>query len=144
MIKYDESFGIIPLRRAPDGSWELFLILHKSGHHWTFPKGHKEHVDEEPFSTAERELFEETGLHVVKKLSLPSFHEIYDFRHRGRLVRKKVGYFAAEVAGEIRLQAEEVRDGRWVSFTDAFLLLTFKEAQAICSQVLEHLSKMPQ
>lgn len=133
----DESFGIIPLRRRADDVWEVFLILHKSGHHWSFPKGHKDHAGEEAFAAAERELLEETGLRIVNKFPFPALQETYEFRHHGGRVRKTVQYFAAEVAGEPVLQPEEIRDGRWVALTDASKLLTFKEAQAICARVMQ-------
>lgn len=133
----DESFGIIPIRRKSDGAWEVFLILHKSGHHWSFPKGHKNFDTEDSFAAAERELREETGLRVANRLPLPSLHETYEFRHHGGLVRKKVEYFVAEVEGEPVLQPEEIRDGRWILLSDAHQLLTFKEAQAICSRVIQ-------
>ncbi len=136
----DESFGIIPLRRRPDGVWEVFLILHKSGHHWSFPKGHKDCETEESFAAAQRELFEETGLRIANRLPFPALLETYEFRHRHSLVRKKVEYFAAEVSGDPILQAEEIRDGRWVALSDAHQLLTFKEAQAICTRVIQLLA----
>lgn len=135
----DESFGIIPLRRRADNVWEVFLILHKSGHHWSFPKGHKEHSDEDCFDAAKRELYEETGLDIAQVSPFPPLEETYEFRHQGGIVRKKVKYYAAEVTGIPVLQAEEIRDGRWVLLTEAHHLLTFKEAQAICSRVLHFL-----
>jgi 8-oxo-dGTP pyrophosphatase MutT (NUDIX family) len=136
----DESFGIIPLRRRPDGVWEVFLILHKSGHHWSFPKGHKDHAEEDAFAAAERELFEETALRIANKLPFPPLQETYEFRHHKGRVRKTVQYFAAEVTGEPKLQPEEIRDGRWIALADAPKLLTFKEAQAICARVMQLLA----
>jgi len=135
----DESFGIIPLRRRGDGVWEVFLILHKSGHHWSFPKGHKDNPAEDPFEAAKRELFEETGLDIANRLPLSPLHETYEFRHHGTRIRKKVEYFAAEVIGEPILQPEEIRDGRWIPLAEAHMLLTFKEAQFICARVIQQL-----
>ena len=133
----DESFGIIPLRKREDGVWEVFVILHKSGHHWSFPKGHKNNPGEDSFAAAERELLEETGLRIVQKFSFPPLQETYEFRHKGGRVRKTVQYFTAEVAGKPILQPEEIRDGRWIALAEASRLLTFKEAQAICARVME-------
>ena len=58
----DSSFGIIPLRRFDD-TWQAFIVQ-QTNTYWSFPKGHAER-SETPQETAERELFEETGL-VVK------------------------------------------------------------------------------
>ena len=48
------SFGVIPLMKD-NAAWQVFLILHKSGNHWGFPKGHAS-GNETPQETATREL----------------------------------------------------------------------------------------
>ncbi len=133
----DHSFGVIPLKRMPDGSWVVFLILHRRGAHWSFPKGHKESHKEDPFIAAERELLEETGLHIVQPFFFPPLEEFYTFRHHGKSVHKKVTYYIAEVAGDPILQEVEIEDGKWVALLEAPLVLTFKEARAICHRVIQ-------
>lgn len=130
----DNSFGIIPVRKSTSG-WEVLIILHRGGRHWGFPKGHAEE-DETPQETATREFFEETGLTVVKILSEEDFVETYDFFSRGHKIYKTVNYFVAEVQGVVSLQANEVKDSKWVPLLEAHKHLTFPQARTLCRKAL--------
>ena len=136
-MRRDYSFGIIPLRKQPNG-WQVFLIKHKGGH-WGFPKGHAEKA-ETPRDAACRELQEETGLKVVAFLSTVPLQETFSFFWRGTKVEKTVTYFVATVAGDIALQQEEVQDGGWIALEKAHERLTFPEARSLCQQARELLS----
>ncbi len=138
MILQDESFGVIPLKKE-NSLWKVFLILHKSGHHWGFPKGHK-NINESSQEAAERELKEETGLHVVEWLSEKPLVETYRFRIKQQMVQKHVLFFPALVAGELLLQEEEIREGKWVTFEEATETLTFKEAKLLIKEVSQLLN----
>ncbi|MBI3236621.1 MAG: NUDIX domain-containing protein [Chlamydiales bacterium] len=140
MIQID-SFGIIPLRKKEDKSWEVLLVLHKIGNHWGFPKGRAE-KGETPFQAAGRELREETGLTVKELLCEEPFVEKYHFRNASDSVLKTVCYFAAEVEGDLCMQEEEIRDTRWAGLKEALSLLTFKEAQNLCRQVISKLDRL--
>ncbi|KAE9280132.1 hypothetical protein PF001_g24376 [Phytophthora fragariae] len=59
---YDRSWGILVLDRED----KMLLLQHRSGHHWSFCKGHKKDTDTSDIHTAARELFEETELRVPK------------------------------------------------------------------------------
>lgn len=135
-----ESFGIIPLRF--NHQWEIFIILHKQGNHWGFPKG-KSLPKEDPKESAIRELQEETGLHVEHFLQEEPIKEEYTFYSRGQKVYKKVSYFPAIVSGALLLQPEEIRDGKWLSIEEAKELLTFEEAKMICERVKQFLKNFP-
>ncbi|HSX12387.1 MAG TPA: NUDIX domain-containing protein [Rhabdochlamydiaceae bacterium] len=137
MYHKEESFGIVPLKQE-EGVWKVFLILHKQGRHWGFPKG-KRHDAEEAKVAAARELKEETNLDVVRFLQETPFVESYLFRSRGRKILKTVHYFPAVVSGELKLQEEEIRDGKWLPLTEAPQQLTFKEARSICDQITQML-----
>lgn len=131
----EESFGIVPIAKHHD-EWKVFIILHKEGNHWGFPKGRKT-AKEDPKTAAARELQEETGLVVERYLQDEPMIESYQFRSKQQLVLKSVFYFPAIVKGEIRLQPEEIRDGKWVSLKEAHHHLTFQEARSICQQVIK-------
>ena len=131
----EESFGIVPLSKDSEG-WKVFVILHKEGNHWGFPKGRKA-AGENPKETAARELEEETGLIVERYLQEEPMIESYQFRSRYQLVLKSVFYFPAVVTGEVKLQPEEIRDGKWILLKEAHHHLTFQEARSICQQVMK-------
>lgn len=125
-----KSFGVLPLRRVGSAT-EVLLILHKNGDHWAFPKG-KAELGESPREAAERELFEETGLKVVEWLRETPLMEEYIPDHKQ--FRKQVSYFVAIVAGELRLQEEEVAAAEWMLVPQALEKLTFKESKNILIQ----------
>lgn len=131
----DESFGVIPLRREGD-EWRVFLILHRKGNHWGFPKGHRQN-DETPLESAKRELLEETGFEVEHFIQETPLVDRYQFRRQGQLVIKRVFYYPALVTGTFKMQLEEIREGRWMTFEEALKQLTFKEGRAICKQLME-------
>lgn len=131
----EESFGIIPLAQQ-NGVWKVFLILHRGGRHWAFPKGHS-NPGETPVESAIRELKEETGLDIERFLQDTPFVETYKFFKKTQMVTKRVSYYPAIVSGKLRLQVEEIQQGAWLTFPEALQLLSFKEARSICTQVLD-------
>lgn len=133
-MKKENSYGIVPIR-FHHHQWEILLVHHHSAH-WAFPKGHA-NLDETPKKAAERELFEETGLHIDHYLLTDPFKEHYIFTFRGQLVSKTVEYFLALVKGKIVIQEAEIQDCQWFTFNQAFEQLTFKEGKKICQQVFE-------
>lgn len=128
-----ESFGVIPFRKAEDGSWKVLLILHSKGRHWGFPKG-KPNPNETAKESALRELKEETGLFVEVFLAEDPIRETYQFVYQKRPIFKTVCYFPAVVSGDVQLQVEEVREAKWMSVQEALSLLTFHEARQILLQ----------
>jgi bis(5'-nucleosidyl)-tetraphosphatase len=136
----EESFGIIPLCKE-DGIWRVFVVLHKGGKHWGFPKGHG-NSGESPIQSATRELKEETGLAVTSLLSKDPLSEKYHFKRRGKLITKAVHYFPALVSGSVQLQAEEICEGKWLPIQDALAILTFREAREICQEVVKYVESL--
>jgi len=132
------SCGVIPLKKEQN-DWFVFLIQHKRGGHWGFPKGHLERKEEKK-EAAFRELLEETNLHVKKELLSEPLVESYQFEKEGKTVYKKVYYFLAEVKGNFHLQKEEIANGKWVTFAHAYALLTFAESKSLLQQAELHLS----
>jgi bis(5'-nucleosidyl)-tetraphosphatase len=137
-MKHDESFGVIPLRKER-GQWEVFLIQHREGGYWGFPKGHRE-ADETPLEAAKRELKEETGLHCSSLLQEEMLHEQYWFQHEGQKIFKKVTYFVSEVSGDVHLQKAEINDGIWLPLHEAMNRVTHPEGKAILAEVIKRLT----
>jgi bis(5'-nucleosidyl)-tetraphosphatase len=140
-MRYDQSFGIFPLQKKGD-RWYIFVIRHRGGH-WTLPKGHPEGA-ETPIESAKRELFEETGLSVENLLFEEPLIESYQFSSRGKPIHKTVQYFIAEVAGEIRIQKEELQDGRWVDLTKAHEIVTYAQMKMLLNTVIEKVNRPQQ
>ena len=138
----EHSYGVVPLKMK-DGVWKVFLIQHKNGH-WSLPKGRPEGI-EGPLGTAERELEEETGLHVVKWLTKYPLFEHYRFSRAGNVVDKTVSYYPAVVDGKEALQLDEVQSGAWLDFDEASLRATFGEVKQVVTgtkKVLDALDPM--
>ncbi len=137
-MKQDESFGIIPMSKKK-GSWEVFLIQHRSGGYWGFPKGHAE-PNEVPFAAALRELKEETNLDCAKLLWEKSLQEEYYFQFEGERIFKKVRYYIAEVSGIVKLQKGEINSGIWLPFSQAIDKVTHQEGKTILREVAKILN----
>jgi bis(5'-nucleosidyl)-tetraphosphatase len=127
----DESFGVIPVV-LDNGVWYVFLIQHQKGRHWGLPKGHPE-TGEDAIAAAVRELREETGLGVKRFIHKEPFVEEYQFRKEGKIVKKKVSYFLIETLGVYQLDPAEILDGKWFTFQEADLKVTFPETKSILS-----------
>ena|SRR3989344_8659467 len=125
----EESYGVIPLSKEK-GYWEVFLIQHKENGYWGFPKGHGE-LDEGAKEAAFRELKEETNLELDSLIQEEPLLEQYSFIKEKQRVFKTVYYFVATVKGEVRLQVQEIYDGKWLPLTEAHQQLTHKEGKAI-------------
>lgn len=131
----EHSFGVIPIRRNKSHQWEFLLIQHHAGH-WGFPKG-KAEIDEVPLQTASRELFEETGLTILKLLSESPLRETYFYTRKSQKIAKTVDYFLAIVFGKVALQAEEVKASKWVLAKDAENEITFLQGKNLCQKAVQ-------
>ncbi|ERI89642.1 hydrolase, NUDIX family [Clostridiales bacterium oral taxon 876 str. F0540] len=132
-IKYDKSCGAV-VTKVNDDTVQFLLIKNKSNY-WGFPKGHIENAESET-DTALRECYEETGLNI----------ELYkDFRIETEYfistnIFKKVVYFIGKSNSlEVKLQEEELDSYEWVSYKDAFELLTFQSDKNILSKANEYM-----
>ncbi len=131
-------FGIVPLTYR-ENYWEVFLIQHLNGGHWGFPKGHSER-GKSPKETAERELFEETRMEVIRYLDHSYLVEKYQFIHDGILVDKTVRFYLGEVTTEYTLQTEEISAGKWLPLKDLTSYTTFDEEKLLYLSVIKTLT----
>ncbi|HAB98744.1 MAG TPA: hypothetical protein DCE71_02860 [Parachlamydiales bacterium] len=137
VLHHDQSFGIVPLSQQ-DGAWHVFLIQHRHGRYWGFPKGHAE-PNETPQEAAARELKEETNLDVVRIFDGEPMLEKYQFTLEGRRIAKQVLYFVAEVSGTVVLQQKEIQNGVWAPLLTAHEKITHQEGKNILAQVIKRL-----
>ena len=136
----DHSFGIVPLTYRQN-FWEVFLVQHLNGAHWGFPKGRAE-KGESPKQTAERELFEETGMKVIRYLDHPYFVERYQFNRGGVLIEKTARFYLAEVTTESILQIKEIVEGKWLPLKDLPSYVTFPEEKELYLAVIRALENL--
>jgi len=130
---YDVSYGIIPLKKYQNG-WQVFIVQHKKGNHFGFPKGHA-NISETEKEAALRELKEETNLEVLRFLAEKPLMEHYTFHENSKIISKKVYYYLAEVKGDFKIDLNEIIDGKWVDINLAKDILTHEASKKIAIQV---------
>lgn len=114
--------GVLPWRISDHGL-EVALVHRPRYDDWSWPKG-KLDPGEDYAATAAREALEETGLQVRLGPRLPdSDYEVE--RNSHGLTPKHVRYWAASVVHDTEALEHEVDEVRWLSPTEARLLLTY-------------------
>ena len=135
-MKYEKSCGAVIFRRDANG-WNVLLIRHARGKHISFPKGHMEPGELESH-TAEREVFEETGIRVKVDRRYRAENR-YNIRAD---IQKLVVIFAAVTSQrEITPQPEEIAEASWVPVEEALSRLTYERDRKILSAALAHVEK---
>ena len=145
-MKYEKSCGAVIFRKTGVGEpsdgqarsgegWSVLLIRHNKGRHVSFPKGHVEPGETES-QTAEREILEETGLHVRVDRRFRAENR-YNIRPD---TQKLVVIFAAVTdQAEITPQPEEIAEAEWVPLELADARLTYERDKRIMHDAFEHI-----
>ena len=135
-MKYEKSCGAVIFRKSK-GIWNVLLIRHARGKHISFPKGHMEPGELESH-TAEREVFEETGIRVKVDRRYRAENR-YNIRTD---IQKLVVIFAAVTTQkEIIPQPEEIAEATWVPIDEALTRLTYERDRKILRDALAHIQK---
>ena len=135
-MKYEKSCGAVIFRRDTNG-WNVLLIRHARVKHISFPKGHMEPGELESH-TAEREVFEETGIRVKVDRRYRAENR-YNIRAD---IQKLVVIFAAVTnQREITPQPEEISEASWVPVEEALSRLTYERDRKILRAALAHVEK---
>ena len=133
-MRYEKSCGAVIFRK--DSCWNVLLIRHVKGRHISFPKGHVEPGETES-KTAEREVFEETGLRVRIDRRFRAENR-YNIRPD---TQKLVVIFAAVTdQEEITPQPEEIADVFWIPVEEACTRLTYERDRKILRDAYAHIS----
>lgn len=128
-----KSCGILPYRDGKNGREYLIVYEHYS-QCWSLPKGHME-AGETEVQTAQRELFEETGLTAVIDESVSAAIE-YPI---SPISRKQVVFFPGHVSGMPRTREGEIEGYKWVTAEELKKYL-FPDTVKICYEMIEKMS----
>ncbi len=134
-MKYEKSCGAV-VYYLKDKEPVFLLIKHKNGSHWDFPKGHVEKGESEQ-ETAQREIFEETGLEVdIDK----EFRETVKYSPKKEVEKEVVFFIAKAKTSEVKTQPVEIESFDWLKFNDATRKLTFESATNIIKKAYRHIN----
>ena len=115
--EFEDSFGAVLLEPGEDEPWVLLI---RSAHGWSFPKGHPE-PGETPEETAAREILEETGIRAEVD---PGYAFAVPSARAGDC-RKIVFFSGRSLDGRKEPVADEVRDAAWVPLSGADRMVNF-------------------
>ena len=126
-MKREKSCGALVVRKNGE-SYDLVLLRHRFGGHWSFPKGHVEAGENEQ-QTALREVREETGLTIRL---LDGFRESVEYFPKPG-VKKQVVYFLGEALGDklVRQEAPNPVVNVAVSFLCAMQVNSFRTVRGL-------------
>lgn len=134
-----QCYGVIPLCFEAKGV-EALLVQHVKGEYWGFPKGHPE-AGESDQQTAERELFEETGLKIERYLPYPPLIEKYHYLGKGGCpIFKKVTFYLATVSSNLQFNKEEIIQGKWFPLKELFKTSTFPCQKKLYKELIDLLT----
>lgn len=125
---YEKSCGAV-LYTEEYGIRKFLLIKNMSGH-IGFPKGHVE-LGENEKTTAEREIWEETGVHTTVE---PGFREFYNYSVNS-FVKKQAVYFVAPfLSDDIEMNIREISEYLLVTFDEGMKILNYPHDRSILSK----------
>ena len=105
---FRKSCGALPYR-VVNGEPEYLVVFEEFSQCWSLPKGHME-AGESEIETAQRELFEETGLTAKLDTSATAVIE-YPI---SPVAKKQVVFFLGEVSGTPKVRPGEIEGFKWV------------------------------
>ena len=120
-------------------SYDLVLLRHRFGGHWSFPKGHVE-AGENERQTAQREVREETGVRIR---ILDGFRESVEYFPKPG-VKKQVVYFLGTTEQEkLMRQEEEISEIMWAPLRCAADLVSFANDKRLLRHAQRRLGLLP-
>jgi len=126
---FEKSCGVLPYRIV-NGQQEFLLVFETFSQRWSLPKGHTE-AGETDIQTAQRELYEETGLTAKLDTSRCASTE-YPI---SSFARKEVIFYLGEVAGVPKVREGEIDKYKWVTAEELKDYL-FPDTLKICKALL--------
>ena len=139
-MTYEKSCGAVVFREATDscGNTQRYVLMikHTARSKHSFPKGHVEPGESEVM-TAQREVFEETGIHIR---IVDKFRQTVYYSPKPS-VKKTVVYFVA-VTDKIDTvpQESEVVAVEWVRAEEAGRLLAHANDRRVLSRAIQYIN----
>ncbi|MDG1533005.1 MAG: NUDIX domain-containing protein [Candidatus Thalassarchaeaceae archaeon] len=111
-------------------NFDSVLLLQYPQGHWSYPKGHVE-GEEDHYTTARRELAEETGIEEIEIDPGWRDRTEYTFMRKGREIPKQVFWYIASTNElNVTLSHEHI-NYLWLNFEEAESLLTFSQEKQL-------------
>jgi 8-oxo-dGTP pyrophosphatase MutT (NUDIX family) len=137
-IEVEWSAGGVVIREHL-GRWELAVIQPRGKNIFCLPKGHIDE-GESPEGAALREVREETGLQARIRAPLGDIQ--YEYRFKGKRVRKRVSFFLLEYeAGTIDALEQrmrlEVNRAMWIPLHEGLSALAYAGEKDVLKRALE-------
>ena len=132
---FEKSCGAVIFTEV-NGIRHYLIELMQKGH-YSICKGHVE-KNESEHQTAEREIVEETGLSVE---FIDGFRETIEYSPYDNCIKTVVFFLARTYSTEVKVQEEEVKEIKWLSFKEAIEALTFDSDKETLRKAEEFLSK---
>lgn len=143
----ERTIGIVVYRTTPQGV--RFLLLHKAGPYWIFPKGRPNLGEEgDELATAFREVQEETGIRRAQIRLVDGFCETYDYDFDvhtpgggSRHVKNTAVFYLGETnEAKIRVSSEHL-SGDWFDAPTAHRKLFYPGGRGILSKAVATLKR---
>ena len=113
-----------------------FLIVESLNNHFSFPKGHSEFLESE-VDTAIREIKEETNIDVEINTN---FREVISYMPNERSVKNVIFFVAKAINEDVVHQKEELKSAKWMSFDEAYPILSFTNDKKVLSDALNFIN----
>lgn len=130
------SCGGIVFREEREEKYFL-IVQSKKNEHWLCPKGHLEEGESE-IECAKREIFEETGISELQKIKNFEIKAEYSTKEGNT---KKVFFFLFRTNEENLTPKDDVKDAKWLTFNEAYNLITFDETKQAFKKAYDFLSE---
>lgn len=133
---YEKSCGAVLYTEEYDV--RKFLLIKNMSGHIGFPKGHVEFGESEK-TTAEREVWEETGVHTEV---IQGFREFYNYSVNS-FVKKQAVYFVAPFkSDDIEMNIREISEYLLVTFDEGMKVLNYPHDRSILSKADKFITQL--
>lgn len=129
------SSGAIVYRKIKD-SYEFLIVKHNMGH-YSFPKGHLEHLEKD-VDAAVREVKEETNIDILLDTN---FKEVNTYSKDYKSVKDVTYFIGKAISFDIKPENKEIEIVNFLSYEMALSVLTYENDKEILKKAYTYLKK---